>query len=181
MGALACDLDSRAAHFASKCSASWELLVGWGSIGQLIPTRAAPPVPLCVTVAVVEGKELCRCPLTTVGDANVVVGKPPGRVGKAECWVPHRAPIPTPIAAPPPVPAAVQNTLATICDGVMPTTGTLALGYVMLLARVGMYCCIGTNAGWRGCWANMPTGAGVTSNAIGKGCMEVGREPGGGC
>lgn len=118
-----------------------------------MPTFAAKPVPLCVTLVavVVAGKELCRCPLTAVGEANVVFGKPPGRVGKAGCWVPHSAPafgpIPTPIAAPPPVPAAVQNTFATICDGVMPTTGTLALGYVMLLARVGMYGCIGTNAG----------------------------------
>lgn len=34
-----------------------------------------------------------------------------------------------PMAAPvPDDPVAVQKTLATICDGVMPTTGTLALG-----------------------------------------------------
>lgn len=48
----------------------------------------------------------------------------------------------------------------------------------MLLARVGMYGCIGTNAGWSGCWVNILMGAGVISKAIGNGCMEVGREPG---
>ena len=36
-----------------------------------------------------------------------------------------------------------------------------------------------TKAGWRGGWANIPTGAGVASNARGKGCMAVGREHGG--
>lgn len=38
---------------------------------------------------------------------------------------------------------------------------------------------MGTNAGWTGCPANSPTGAGVASKAKGKGCMELGREPGG--
>lgn len=38
-------------------------------------------------------------------------------------------PVAEPIALPvPDEPVAVQKTLATICDGVMPTTGTLALG-----------------------------------------------------
>lgn len=37
---------------------------------------------------------------------------------------------------------------------------------------------MGTNAGCRGGWLYRPTGAGVASNAKGKGCMEVGREPG---
>lgn len=43
---------------------------------------------------------------------------------------PTLAPPPTEPMAPPPAdePVAVQKTLATICDGVMPTTGTLALG-----------------------------------------------------
>lgn len=43
---------------------------------------------------------------------------------------PTLGPPPTePMAPPAPdEPAAVQKTLATICDGVMPTTGTLALG-----------------------------------------------------
>lgn len=148
LGAFGCDLDSRAAHLASKCSASWVPSEGWvcfrPSIGQLPSDFVVLPVPLFVTlvVVVVEGKELCRWPLAV----NMVFGKPPGKVGKVECW-PVLGPIPTPIADPPPVPAAVQNALATICDGVMPTTGTLALGYVMLLARVGMYGCMGTNAG----------------------------------
>lgn len=34
------------------------------------------------------------------------------------------------------------------------------------------------NAGWTGWLANIPTGAGVASKAKGKGCMELGREPG---
>lgn len=38
---------------------------------------------------------------------------------------------------------------------------------------------MGTKAGWTGCPANIPTGAGVASKAKGKGCMELGREPGG--
>lgn len=44
--------------------------------------------------------------------------------------VPTLGPTPAePMAPPAPEePVAVQNTLATICDGVMPTTGTLALG-----------------------------------------------------
>lgn len=37
---------------------------------------------------------------------------------------------------------------------------------------------MGTKAGWTGCPANIPTGAGVVSKAKGKGCMELGREPG---
>lgn len=37
---------------------------------------------------------------------------------------------------------------------------------------------MGTNAGCRGGWAYMPTGTGVALNAIGKGCMDVGREQG---
>lgn len=37
---------------------------------------------------------------------------------------------------------------------------------------------MGTNAGCMGGWVYMPTGAGVASNAKGKDCMEVGREPG---
>lgn len=129
--ALGCDLDSRAAHFASKCSASWELIVGLGfSMGQ--PELPFTAVPFCVTLVVVDGKEFCGWPLTVGGEANVVVGKPPGRVGNPECWpptsIPVLGPIPTPIATPLPVPAALQNTFATICEGVMPTTGTLALG-----------------------------------------------------
>lgn len=134
--AFGCDLDSRAAHFASKCSASWELHVGFRfrlSIGQLVPLFTVLPFCVTLVVVVVDGKELCRWPLTVGGDGNVVIGKPPDRVGKADCWpppsIPVFGPIPIPIATPPPpVPAAVQNTLATICDGVMPTTGTLALG-----------------------------------------------------
>lgn len=43
-----------------------------------------------------------------------------------------------PMEGPPVELPAVQKTLATICEGVMPTTGTLALEYVMLLARAGM-------------------------------------------
>lgn len=42
-----------------------------------------------------------------------------------------------------------------------------------------MYVCMGANAGCSGGLENMPTGAGVVSNAIGKGCMELGSEPGG--
>lgn len=38
---------------------------------------------------------------------------------------------------------------------------------------------MGTNAGWTGCPVNIPTGAGGGSKAKGKGCMELGREPGG--
>lgn len=38
---------------------------------------------------------------------------------------------------------------------------------------------MGMNAGWTGWLANMPTGAGVASKAKGKGCMELGSEPGG--
>lgn len=49
----------------------------------------------------------------------------------------------------------------------------------MLLARPGMYVCMGTKAGWTGWLANIPTGAEVASKAKGKDCMEFGREPGG--
>lgn len=38
---------------------------------------------------------------------------------------------------------------------------------------------MGTKAGCTGWLPNIPTGAGVVSNANGKGCMELGREPGG--
>lgn len=38
---------------------------------------------------------------------------------------------------------------------------------------------MGTNAGWTGWLENIPTGAGVVSKAKGKGCTELGREPGG--
>lgn len=68
----------------------------------------------------------------------------------------------------------MPKTFATICDGVMPTTGTLALGYVIELARPGMYVCMGRKAGWTGWEPNIPTGAGVVSKAKGKGCMEPG-------
>lgn len=52
--------------------------------------------------------------------------------------VPTLGPTPPEPMPPPDEPVAVQKTLATICEGVMPTTGTLALGYVILLARPGM-------------------------------------------
>lgn len=42
-----------------------------------------------------------------------------------------------------------------------------------------MYVCMGAKAGWTGWLANIPTGAGVVSKAKGKGCIELGREPGG--
>lgn len=38
---------------------------------------------------------------------------------------------------------------------------------------------MGRNAGWTGWLGNIPTGTGVASKARGKGCMELGREPGG--
>lgn len=112
-------------------------------------------------------------------------GRPltPDRAGNPAVlgWCCPRVPTLGPAPAEPTVlPAAVQNTLATICEGVMPTTGTTpALGYVMLLASPGMYVCMGANAGCSGGLENMPTGAGVASNAMGKGCMELGSEPGG--
>lgn len=38
---------------------------------------------------------------------------------------------------------------------------------------------MGTNVGWAGWLANIPTGGGAASKAKGKGCMELGRGPGG--
>lgn len=74
--------------------------------------------------------------------AKGTAGKLPGRFWNAGgCPVlitAVLAPMLTPIEAAPPDPDAVQKTLATIWEGVMPTTGTLALGYVMLLAMAGM-------------------------------------------
>lgn len=87
------------------------------------------------------GIGLGEMPLMAAGLAKGGMGKLPVGTGKA--WCPEAM---GPDLAPPLLPAelegpelvAVQKTLATICEGVMPTTGTLALGYVMLLARAGM-------------------------------------------
>lgn len=155
MGAatLGCDLVSSAAHLASKCSASWELgggvLLGCNTPSGGQPLLLLPPlvVPFCMTV-VVETGMLCGRPLTVGGVPKGGVGNPLGwALGNVWWWCPPLSmvpvlgpvPPPMPIEAPLPAdPAAVQNTLATIWDGVMPTTGALALGYVMLLARAGM-------------------------------------------
>lgn len=150
MGALGCDLDSRAAHLASKRSASWASAGGLDccrlSTGQVL-VLPLPLVmePFCVTLLeptlVLEGGEFCASPWEADWLVNVALAKPPARLGKAE--EPPQSvlvlePIPTPIVPPPEEPVALQKTFATICEGVIPTTGMLALGYVMLLAKAGM-------------------------------------------
>lgn len=146
LGALGCDLDSRAAHLASKRSASWTSAGSLDccrlSIGQLL---VLPPplvvVPFCVTLLeaaeVVEVSEFCASPWEAGWLLNVALAKPPARLGKPE-GPPQCAPVLGPIAPPPEEPVALQKTFATICEGVIPTTGMLALGYVMLLATAGM-------------------------------------------
>lgn len=150
LGALACDLDSRAAHLASKRSASWasagRLDCCRLSIGQLLVLPLPlVMVPFCETLLeatlVEEGSEFCASPWETVWLLNVALVKPPARLGKAEGpppSVPVLGPIPTPIVPAPVEPVALQKTFATICEGVIPTTGMLALGYAMLLATAGM-------------------------------------------
>lgn len=150
LGALGWDLDSRAAHLASKRSASWasagRLDCCRLSIGQLlVPPFPLVVVPFCVTLLeatlVVEAGEFCPSPWEAGWLLNVALVKPPARPGNVEeppPSVPVLGPIPTPIVPPPVEPVALQKTFATICEGVMPTTGTLALGYVMLLATAGM-------------------------------------------
>lgn len=150
MGALGCDLDSRAAHLASKRSASWasagRLDCCRLSIGQLVVLPLPlVMVPFCVTLLeatlVVEGSEFCASPWEAGWLVNAELAKFPARLGKAEEPPPSVLvldPMPTPIVLPPAEPVALQKTFATICEGVIPTTGMLALGYVMLLAMAGM-------------------------------------------
>lgn len=171
-GGAAAGFASSAAHCASKRSSSWELLgagaVSWLPSGGHMLLLLLPGIPLCWSsrAALCDGR-----PLTADRAGNPTV------LGWCCPRVPTLGPAP---AEPTALPAAVQKTLATICEGVMPTTGTTpALGYVMLLASPGMYVCMGANAGCSGGPENMPTGAGVASNAMGKGCMELGSEPGG--
>lgn len=113
---------SRAAHFASKRSSSWASLaagaVSWlPSGGQLLPL---PPFPPLLEVPFGRSIMMLLCGGTPLENG---VENPAS--------VPTLGPPPVEPMAPPPAPddpVAVQKTLATICDGVMPTTGTLALG-----------------------------------------------------
>lgn len=131
----AAGLASRAAHCASKRSSSWELLaagaVSWLPSGGHTPLPPPLGIPLCWSSrpAPCDGR-----PLTADR-----VGNPPAlptALGRGWGWcccprVPTLGPAPAePMTPPAPdEPAAVQKTLATICEGVMPTTGTTpALG-----------------------------------------------------
>lgn len=124
LGALGCDLDSRAAHLASKRSASWagRLDCCRLSIGQLLllPLTLVM-VPFCVMLleatVVVEVGEFCASPWEAAWLLNVALAKPPARLEKAEGLppsVPVLGPKPTPIVPPPVEPVALQKTFATI-------------------------------------------------------------------
>lgn len=79
-----------------------------------------------------EGSEFCVSPWVVGWLHSVAPAKPPARPEKAEgppLSVPVLDPMLTPTVPPLVEPVALQKTFATICEGVIPTTGTLALEY----------------------------------------------------